>query len=151
MADYQTIIDIARSMELAIEAKGYKTVDLEFKLNYSDYNDFYISMRYELDGVVKYETFSHATSGAASIQDTIQEAQDFIAALPSIEDARNADFLSQLGRTIDRAAELNLPLDYVAPLKEAFAAMTENLLPDHRTAAERDTTVVKPDSDEVPF
>ena len=150
--NYTAIIQTAQAMERAIEAKGYSRADVEFTLNYTDTIDVYVRVNYSIDNERKYETYAHSVNSTKTIDEFVTEIWDTIAALPHIEEARNNDFLAQLGATIDRATELDLPLDYVTPLKAAFDTMTENLLADHRTAAEKEPTVkINLNEHDVPF
>ena len=150
--NYTAIIQTAQAMERAIEAKGYSRADVEFTLNYTDTIGVYVRLNYFADEDRKSITRAHSENVTATIDEFVSEIWDTIAALPSIEEARNNDFLAQLGKTIDRATELDLPLDYVTPLKAAFDAMTENLLADHRPAAEKEPNAGLVDADdEIPF
>lgn len=58
------------------------------------------------------------------------EARDYIASLPSPEEAVTREYLTKVSVAIDYATEHSIDDEYVAPLRGVTCAMTDNLLED---------------------
>lgn len=62
-------------------------------------------------------------------------AEAYIAALPSIDETRRANFQTALGKVIDLGRETGVEVDYVNPLVETMKRISENAIIDQRKAA----------------
>lgn len=56
--------------------------------------------------------------------------------LKAVKELERDDFLNRLGQLIDEARRVDIPLDFINPLTEAMARLSENVLEHHRTAEE---------------
>jgi hypothetical protein len=63
-----------------------------------------------------------------TVAECIDKAGDYIAALPSPEEAVTREYLSRVASAIDYARENSIADEYVQPLRGVTCAMTDNLL-----------------------
>lgn len=95
----------------------------------NDAGDFsiYASCKYDhktFDG--EYYKFFHREPAAAAFA----SAREYIASLPSPEEATTRGYLARVASAIDYATENSIADEYVTPLRGVTCAMTENLLTD---------------------
>jgi len=67
-----------------------------------------------------------------TIEEAIKKADEYVAELPSVEDARMRDFTHALGRLIDQGREIGVDVDYINPLTKMMEKLAENCLTDQR-------------------
>jgi hypothetical protein len=60
----------------------------------------------------------------------LENAREYIAALPTPEEAQTREYLKRVASAIDYAAKSGIADEYVTPLRGVTCAMTENLLTD---------------------
>lgn len=65
---------------------------------------------------------------ATNISECFEIAREYIAALPSPEEAVTREYLTRVASAIDYATENSIADEYVTPLRGVTCAMTENLL-----------------------
>ncbi|MDD9726105.1 hypothetical protein PVV74_11620 [Roseovarius sp. SK2] len=61
-------------------------------------------------------------------EEGLSKARDFIASLPSPEEAVTNEYLKRVASAVDYATENSIDDEYVAPLRGVTCAMTDNLL-----------------------
>lgn len=79
------------------------------------------------DGTVK-DQRCHSFYG--TVDKCLKAASNFIADLPSAEDAATHEYMAKIARAVDFAKDNGIDDEYVAPLRGVTCAMTENLLTD---------------------
>jgi len=67
-----------------------------------------------------------------TIEEAIKKADEYVAELPSVEEARMRDFTHALGRLIDQGREIGVEVDYINPLTKMMEKLSENCLTDQR-------------------
>jgi len=67
-----------------------------------------------------------------TIEEAIKKADEYVAELPSVEDARMRDFTHALGRLIDQGREIGVDVDCINPLTKMMEKLAENCLTDQR-------------------
>lgn len=67
-----------------------------------------------------------------TIEEAIKKADEYVADLPSVEEAQKRDFTHALGRLIDQGREIGVDVDYINPLTKMMEKLAENCLTDQR-------------------
>lgn len=86
-----------------------------------------------------------------SAEEAIDQAVEFIDALPSAAEARLRDFQKQLAKLIDNGRDLGIEVGYMNPLIETMKQLSKNIITDQRPMSERIPPASKGDDDDIPF
>lgn len=131
--DYAVIQEHVNRLSDAMIAKGLRQPRAEFEIR--SHEEMAILMKwepvkkspYEIGG--KYEYIRGGTPG-----ELFAKATDFIAALPSAEEAKFNEFMGALGGVIDLGKENGIEVEFLNPLVATMKQLSENALTDQRAA-----------------
>ena len=136
MHTLQSIISQLTSMEHAITELGYQGADSDLNLHWSALSPLYLALRYSADGEYFNQTFARPGETDEDLSGLLAEAWDYIRQLKTPEQAKREAFLHEFGRTIDKARDLGLSVDFINPLEDSMRQLSENILEDHSGAAQ---------------
>lgn len=118
-------------------AKGLPKPEVEFTVKSNEEPKIYLWWDKLFDVRSNYGSRKnlHSIRGE-SIEAMLDAADAFIAALPSAEETRHANFMAALGDVIDLGRQNNIKVEYVNPLVETMKRLSENVLTHQKAAAE---------------
>ena len=143
----QDILTRLQTLETRLQDKGFDSVDVDANINYTAYNAFKVSVRFFAGEKHHNENFKAPTVTDAAVTAVLVEAETYVRDLPSLEEMKKRDFLAEFGKTIDRARELDMPLDFINPLVAQMEKLSTNIL-EHKPYP-TDEPVETPEPDEV--
>ena len=111
----------------AMLAKGLTKASAEYSIR-SDQDTRLMLKFSKYDGVSSRDTWERDYHFC----DTFDEADAFIAALPSAEETKRAAFMEQLAATIELGRANGIEVGYVNPLVETMRKLSENIITDQR-------------------
>jgi len=114
-----------RALEAMMLEKGVVTPTAEFTIRVPD--RYFAHLRADYDTRPFDGDYFQVIYGDTPAEALI-EARDYIASLPSLEEAVTREYLTKVSAAIDYATEHSIDDDYVAPLRGVTCAMTDNLL-----------------------
>ena len=117
-------------LSAAMVAKGMRAPEAELHLTSNKTPGVY--MRWS-DKSAAYGNESEWVA-ADTIVDAFEAAAKFIAARPSVEQARLAEFMRALGKAVDIGKEYGIEADYLNPLVASMKKLSENVITDQRAA-----------------
>lgn len=114
----------------AMMAKGLRNPDAQFELRANVEPNVYLRWDNIKDRYNGHYKFIHGTNAISMLD----EADAFVAAMPSPEQARMNDFMVALGSVIDLGRETNIEVEFVNPLIATMKRLSENVITDQRAA-----------------
>ena len=114
-----------RALEAMMLGKGVVTPSAQLHVVSSGRHAFHASGDY---GTSPFEGRNYFVEHDETVAGVLTKARDFIAAMPSPEEAVTREYLTKVSAAIDYATEHSIDDDYVAPLRGVTCAMTDNLL-----------------------
>ena len=124
--DYTVIQEHVNRLSDAMIAKGLRQPSVKFYLESHMEMNLYLvwvpakKKPFESD---KYEFFKGGTPG-----ELFAKATDFIAALPTAEEAKFNEFMGALGGVIDLGKENGIEVEFLNPLVATMKQLSENAL-----------------------
>jgi len=116
------------ALEKQIAEIGYATPQVAIHINWLS-NPFTVHIEHKS---AKGGAAESKFLGADTIEEAIKKADEYVADLPSVEEARMRDFTHALGRLIDQGREIGVDVDYINPLTKMMEKLAENCLTDQR-------------------
>jgi hypothetical protein len=122
------LLSEAKRLEKKILDKGYIAPSVNFKINWLS-DDLSACLSYQVNG--DYETQKNIYPHA-SLEDgwepIIKQMDDHIDALISVKEARKKEFISAMGRLIDKGREIDIDVEYLNPLTEMMGKLSTNII-----------------------
>lgn len=115
----------------AMMAKGLRNPDAHCKLSANVQPSVYLTwdnLKSRYDN--HYKWFNNA-----NISTMLDEADAFVAALPSPDETRLNEFMAALGSAIDLGRQNNIEVEFVNPLISTMKRLSENVITDQRKSA----------------
>lgn len=107
--------------------KGYYNPKIVVYVNWIGY-DLTINLFYRVDAhSPQVDKFFHG-SCEAGIEALFVEAEQHVASLPSIDDAKRDAFIAAVGKLIDQGREIGVEVDFLNPLVEMMGKLSSNIL-----------------------
>lgn len=130
--EIQKVIDAFPAM---MSAKGLKMPGAQFHIEANAGPCIYL--RWDTPRAGDRYQFIHGDS-VSDAESMLNKAEDWIAALPTIEERRMNDFLSSLSETIERGKATGIDVEFINPLIATMKRISRNALTDQRS--NRDAT-----------
>ena len=122
------LLSEAKRLEKKILDKGYVSPSVTFKINWLS-DDLSASMSYQSSN--DYETQKNIYPSASlenGWEPMIKQMDDHIDALISVKEARKKEFISAMGRLIDKGREIDIDVEYLNPLTEMMGKLSTNII-----------------------
>lgn len=118
------------AMAPRMSAKG--KVDPETRLSFAANSQPFLSISWQkTDGSTGYNRAHISFRVDAGIVDALNAADNAITDMPSIEEARVAEFTEKLAAVIELGNQHGIDVQFVNPLIEAMKRLSENAIEDH--------------------
>ena len=114
-----------RALEEMMLEKGVVTPRAQVHIVSSGHHAFHANGKY---GTSPFEGRNFLVEHDETVAGVLAKARDYIASLPSPEEAITREYLTKVSAAIDYATEHSIDDDYVSPLRGVTCAMTDNLL-----------------------
>jgi len=122
------LLSEAQRLEKKILDKGYIVPSVNFKINWLG-DDLSASLSYQVNG--DYESKKHVYP-KASLENgwgpVIKQMDDHIDAMISVREARKNEFISAMGRLIDKGREIDIDVEFMNPLTEMMGKLSTNII-----------------------
>jgi hypothetical protein len=126
MTPVQIAAEITR-IENLLANKGYYAPVFTIRINW---------IGYELSGELEVRTDAHIGAKNHYLQlsyedgfaKLFEQAEAYIANLPSIEDAKRDAFIAAVGRLIDQGKEIGIEVDFLNPLTDMMTKLSSNII-----------------------
>lgn len=129
MHTLQSIVSELTSMEHALTERGYLNADADLNLHWSHGSPLRLSLDYWANGESSHWNETRRTETDEALSELIAAAWEHIRELRSPEELEREAFLLEFGRTLDKARDLGLPVEFLNPLEESMRKLSENILP----------------------
>lgn len=128
MLTIQSAIRSLVEIEHILVEKGYTQVDTDLNLHWSAYTPTRVKIDYKCGSSYESETFESPEETDAAISEVIEKARNWAVNLKTPEQRARELFIRDFGRTLDRAREIGLEVDFLNPLEETMKRLSENIL-----------------------
>lgn len=115
------------AMTAAMVAKGLRAPDANYAIKSESDPSIVLSHGKLIGASAEYDRDYHFFTGATAGV-VLDMAVTFIAGLPDAAERHRADFMAQLGKTIELGRRGGIEVDYVNPLVETMKRLSENAL-----------------------
>jgi predicted RNase H-like HicB family nuclease len=129
-----TVVDIQKRVDAfpaKMNAKGIAKPSVNFRVNANES----LSVDAHWYAGAHYTDFKSSHFKGDTPEDAISAFEAWIESLPSIEEARRAEFMSALASVIELGKGSGIEVDFVNPLVETMKRLSENAITDQRKAA----------------
>lgn len=133
--DTKEIQDRVDSITKAMTAKGLREAAVQFWVK-SHEGEFTVYLRWKdvtKPGPSYYDNESHFVRAEAP-EGALREAEDFVATLPSAEEARMKQFMGALANVIDLGRSNGIEVEFINPLQVTMKKLSEQIITDQRAA-----------------
>lgn len=120
------------AMPAAMSAKGLRKPEATFSIRAN--SEIYVYLRWD-DKKTAYGSAYHRPEGKTPAE-MLDNADAFIAGLPSPEETRMKEFMTALSDTIELGRQNGIEVDFVNPLVDTMRRLSENILTDQREQRE---------------
>jgi hypothetical protein len=119
------ILREAIRLENLLTSKGFTATKVEISINFS-VRELTANIAYKAGGSHEYH-FIHieALDGFAAL---LQDAEDYINGLKSVDEIARDAFIASLGRLIDQGREVGVEVDFLNPLTALMDKLSFNIL-----------------------
>ena len=132
--DIAEIQERINRMPAALNAKGKREPNVYVSLNANASISVSLSWKRvagDPKPIHRNDDYIHHFLNGDGIANLLDNADNIIAGLPSIEEARMTEFTNMLAQTIELGNANGIDVQYVNPLTEAMKRLSENALPHH--------------------
>lgn len=129
MHTLQSIISRLTTLEHILIAKGYNGVDADLNLHWTHGTPIHLRVEYHAGTEYLSETFDRDRETDEDLEAAFVAAEAWAKNMPTPEERAKHAFLLEFGRTIDKARDLGLSVDFINPLEESMRKLSENILP----------------------
>lgn len=125
------------ALSTAMLAKGLKRPSAQFDAQ-SDVTEFRVYLRWDdpakiASGYSYNDNLYHFIKNEDA-EKAFEEADAFVAALPSAEEAKLKQFMGALGAVIDLGKDNGVEVEFLNPLQKTMKKLSDNILTDQRAA-----------------
>jgi hypothetical protein len=135
MHTLQSIISRLTTIEHILTGLGYAAVDTDLNVHWTTGTPLRLRVEYLAGSEYLSEIFDAPEETDAALSAILEAAEAWAKNLPTPEERARHAFLLEFGRTIDKARDLGLPVEFLNPLEESMRKLSENILPAPRAGS----------------
>lgn len=122
------IISACDTIKNTLVGKGLIDPEVTMELSTKDWKPCRLQLHYKLrdDSSYTYQTFYSEMSGG--VDDVVEQANAYVTALKSREELEHEEFMTMLGRVMDRAKDLGMDEDFINPLTSMMKKLASNAI-----------------------
>lgn len=125
------------ALSKAMLAKGLKNPSAQFDAQ-SDVIEFRVYLRWDdptnIASRSSYSDHLYEFFKGEDVEKAFDEADAFVAALPSAEETKLKQFMGALGAVIDLGKDNGVEVEFLNPLQKTMKKLSDNILTDQRAA-----------------
>lgn len=126
------IITAIAAIKTSMVDREFIDPDVMIQIGTADWRPCRLELNYRVraDSSTVYKVFYGEESH--NIDEVVEEAKAYIAALKSRTELEHEEFMTMLGRVMDRAKDMGLDEDFVNPLTSMMKKLASNALEHHK-------------------
>jgi len=126
------IVVAAEALKSSMALRDFIDPEVMIQIGTQDWRPCRLELNYKVraDSTTVYKSFYGEE--AHNVEEVVEEAKAYIAALKSRTELEHEEFMLMLGRVMDRAKDMGLDADFVNPLTSMMKKLASNALEHHK-------------------
>ena len=126
------IIEAIDSMRAVMAGREFIDPEVMIQIGTQDWRPCRLELNYKVraDSTTVYKSFYGEASH--NLEEVVAEASAYIAALKSRTELEHEEFMTMLGRVMDRAKDMGMDEDFVNPLTSMMKKLASNAIEHHK-------------------